>query len=309
MPDVGIIGLGPHWETRYRPVLQKMRNRVRVRAIHDPVFSRAQTAASELACDASQGILTLLRRPDIRAILILDYNWQVPLALRFACDLGKPLYLGGKMSQQIAALQQIHHAVTDRGIEVMPEFPRRYAPSTTRLKELIVTRLGRVTQLNITTSKAPAELARESLLGLADWCQYLIGAAPEQVRRRQCSAQEIMEFQFRPTKGETPPVSARIQLEVCEQTAAPPNGIECVCQAEIQCEHGSAWIKSPQDLSWKNGTDAQSERLTSERQDVEVMLDHFCRRVVGGLIPVPSLEDACRALSWLEIPVEPDSTE
>ncbi|MFO1021393.1 MAG: hypothetical protein U0903_11960 [Planctomycetales bacterium] len=306
MPDVGIIGLGPHWETRYRPVLQKMRNRVRVRAIHDPVFSRAETAAAELECDASQGVLTLLRRPDIRAVLILDYNWQVPLALRYACDLGKPLYLGGKISQQISALQQIHHAVTDRGIEVMPEFPRRYAPSTARLKELLVTRLGKVKQLLITTSKAPAELAHEALIGLADWCQYLIGGTPEIVRRRQRSAQEIMEIQFRPSKTESSPVSARIQLELCDQTSAPGVDGECHYQAEIQCEHGSAWIKSPQDLSWKNGTDAQNERLTSERQDVEVMLDHFCRRVVGGLIPVPSLEDACRAVKWLEIPAEQD---
>jgi hypothetical protein len=26
------------------------------------------------------------------------------------------------------------------------------------------------------------------------------------------------------------------------------------------------------------------------------MLDHFCRRVVGGLIPVPDIGDICRGL-------------
>jgi hypothetical protein len=38
-----------------------------------------------------------------------------------------------------------------------------------------------------------------------------------------------------------------------------------------------------------------TESLTTDRTDVEVMLDHFTRRVLGGLIPVPTLEDVQRA--------------
>ncbi len=37
------------------------------------------------------------------------------------------------------------------------------------------------------------------------------------------------------------------------------------------------------------------EGLATERTETEVLLDHFCRRAVGGLIPVPSLEDFLRA--------------
>jgi hypothetical protein len=36
--------------------------------------------------------------------------------------------------------------------------------------------------------------------------------------------------------------------------------------------------------------------LSHDRPEVEVMLDHFCRRVVGGLIPVADLLDICRSL-------------
>ena len=40
---------------------------------------------------------------------------------------------------------------------------------------------------------------------------------------------------------------------------------------------------------------AAAESLAAERSEIEVMLDHFSRRVVGGLVPVPTLEDVRRA--------------
>ncbi len=47
---------------------------------------------------------------------------------------------------------------------------------------------------------------------------------------------------------------------------------------EIICEHGSARIRNQTELTWRNGTDAAVEILTTERSEIEVMLDHFCRR-------------------------------
>jgi hypothetical protein len=37
--------------------------------------------------------------------------------------------------------------------------------------------------------------------------------------------------------------------------------------------------------------------LTGEREDLELMLDHFARRVAGGLVPVPTFEDLQHAWS------------
>jgi hypothetical protein len=45
---------------------------------------------------------------------------------------------------------------------------------------------------------------------------------------------------------------------------------------------------------WRTEHEQGDESLLSERSDVEVMLDHFCRRVVGGLIPVADLGDVRR---------------
>jgi len=41
------------------------------------------------------------------------------------------------------------------------------------------------------------------------------------------------------------------------------------------------------------------ESLDAERNETEVMLDHFSRRIVGGLIPIPTLDDVLRAIDVL----------
>lgn len=51
----------------------------------------------------------------------------------------------------------------------------------------------------------------------------------------------------------------------------------------------------PTTVEWTADGKQQSEELTAERTETEVLLDHFCRRAVGGLIPVPTLEDLMRA--------------
>ena len=42
--------------------------------------------------------------------------------------------------------------------------------------------------------------------------------------------------------------------------------------------------------------EGKTESLTADRTEVEVMIDHFCRRLAGGLIPVADISDVCRCL-------------
>jgi hypothetical protein len=86
-------------------------------------------------------------------------------------------------------------------------------------------------------------------------------------------------------------------------------------RASVECAHGTALLEGSKDVTWylasadspgreSPGSDSKGERfvesLASDRPAVEVMLDHFCRRVVGGLIPVPTLEDLCRAFQLVD---------
>ena len=70
-------------------------------------------------------------------------------------------------------------------------------------------------------------------------------------------------------------------------------------QITVDCHDGQALLIGERQIHWQVQSDRRSETLASERSDVEVMLDHFCRRVVGGLIPVADLNDIHRSLCVL----------
>lgn len=297
MPDVGIIGLGPTWESRYLPVLRKLRNRVRVRAVYDPVFCRAQHAAVELESDVSEGIHSLVQRRDLRAVLILDSNWQSTYAIKAACDSGKAVYLGGKMPLNLPLLDHLHQHLSSRGIETMAEFPWRYVPCTTRLKELMVTRLGPVKSIRISSATGNTQRPIETSIGLIDLCQYLVGTSPEKIESTHEGESRVYRLSFRKSKQSIEAASAEIEMHTARNTDCSD---EDSLLGEIICEHGSARIRNQSELTWRNGTDAAVEVLTTDRSEIEVMLDHFCRRVVGALVPIPSLDDTCRVLQWLQ---------
>jgi|GEM_PF-919745 len=69
----------------------------------------------------------------------------------------------------------------------------------------------------------------------------------------------------------------------------------------IQCERGRAEIRSASEVAWQvDGQPLESEKLTSDRSEHDIMLDLFCRRVAGGLIPVPDYFDVSHALRIVE---------
>src|SRR5262249_41049580 len=70
--------------------------------------------------------------------------------------------------------------------------------------------------------------------------------------------------------------------------------------AMVQCEKGTAWLEGVDQVVWESGGQQKSESVASDRPGVEVMLDQFARRAVGGLLPVPTLEDLFRAYRHVE---------
>ena len=64
---------------------------------------------------------------------------------------------------------------------------------------------------------------------------------------------------------------------------------------------GVAEIRSASEVAWRSGDrPMESEKLTSDRSEHDIMLDLFCRRVAGGLIPVPDFFDVSHALRMIE---------
>ena len=75
MVRIGIIGLGPYWEQRYEPALRMMDQRIQIKAIYDPVRSRAAEQAAEYwNADVVSGIGCLVSRYPLDAFFIIAFS-------------------------------------------------------------------------------------------------------------------------------------------------------------------------------------------------------------------------------------------
>ncbi|HEY3963940.1 MAG TPA: hypothetical protein VGM05_05235 [Planctomycetaceae bacterium] len=314
MLQVGLIGLGSEWEQRFRPALGRLSKRLQVRSVYATVGSHAEQAAAELECDAAPGLLALIERDDVRALLILETDWHEGIPVWFACQLGKPVFLAGRLANRLCSTD-LHRQAAAAGVTLMPDLGHRYTPVTSRLRELIATRLGRPLTIDIAAGSGGHAgfddvgswgTARDSFACAIDWCISLIGTAPTAVvpvrhtdTAGMTGAQQY-DVEFRRPSSGGDAARATIRIAAAHHPAVSVNGGATGLlfpQVKIQCANGTALLKPPCGIVWDVGGQPVSESLTADRTDVEVMFDHFSRRVLGGLIPVPTLDDVQRARS------------
>ena len=124
--NVGLIGIGPNWWTRYEPVVRSMRERICIRAVFDHVTIRAESVAASFKATAVGGVLALVDRTDVDAVLVLNPDWHEHALLDFICSKGKPVYLGVRPVKDLLSIDQLHTISILTGTPVMPEFDRRY---------------------------------------------------------------------------------------------------------------------------------------------------------------------------------------
>ncbi len=314
MINLGIVGLGPVWESRYRPVLDKLQHRVRIRAVFDPVASRCDEVAATLRAAPYQGVLALLTHADVRGILLLDSSWYGNALIHFLGQMRKPVYLAGSLGEDRDELARLRSLVESEGLLVMPEFSRRFTPATCRLHELIATRLGRPKHIAIdaihpapnSTEAIPGQKAgTDFMVGLLDWCRYVVRqttirleAYPLDPALPAGKPHHRVAIEFGDSR-EHGPVRSTAELRVYHHEAPldPAASNPSAVSFTILCEKGEAMIDGPAQIRWRlTGGEIEIESLIADRSEVEVMIDHFCRRLVGGLIPVADISDVCRCL-------------
>ncbi|HYW79753.1 MAG TPA: Gfo/Idh/MocA family oxidoreductase [Thermoguttaceae bacterium] len=190
---VGLIGMGGEWHSRHGPALRALADRFEVRAVCEQVSHLAEQAAIEFGATTVDGYQELTRREDIDAVLILATQWYGALPILAACESGKAVYCAAGLDLEPDEAQLVKQRVEQAGIAFMVEFPRRQAPATVRLKELIATRLGAPRLLfchrrapidkckTYPTGSAPGRRGRSDLLELVDWCSYVVGRKPSRV--------------------------------------------------------------------------------------------------------------------------------
>jgi predicted dehydrogenase len=317
---VGIVGLGTHWESRYLPALRTLADRFEVRGICEQVAHRAERAAVELSAVAVDGFRALAGRDDVDAILYLADQWYGPTPILAACEHGKAVYSAISFPYDATEAQLLRSRVEESGIAFMAELPRRHAPATVRIKELIATRLGpprllfchRRVPLSASAGPAPprdrASEARD-LMELVDWCRYVAGCEPTSVvavRHAESDAGDADDYQMmsldfsqtgRVGEGVLAQVSCGYYMPKCWEEAVsfrPPPALQVVC------ENGIAFIDLPASLVWFDEVGRHQEALDSERPVGEQMLLQFHRKVTSLVRHLSGLDDTLRAMQIVQ---------
>jgi predicted dehydrogenase len=313
---IGIIGLGDAWESRHRPALRSLMDRFEVKAVCCEVAHLAEQAAREFQAQAVDGFRALTERDDIDAVFVLSPDWYGLLPIIAACDAGKAVYCAVGLDVAPEQARDLRERVQSAGIAFMAEFPRRQAPATLRLKELICTRLGQPRLLFCHQRRAvarpgakrngkhPVSDTRE-LMELVDWCRYVVAEEPTSVVGiRHFNVTEgneddyqMMSLDFSP--GGEPGTGATAQISSGHYIPANwPEAVSFRPPAAIQvaCEKGIAFVDLPANLTWFDGAGRHMEQLDSERPVGEQLLTLFHRSITSLVRKTADLEDAYRAL-------------
>ncbi len=190
---LGLLGLSEDWNTRYLPALRTLQDRFELVGVYSSVSTFADTVAREFGTGRYDGFRELIRRDDVDAVLVLENQWYGIMPILAACDYGKAIYCGSEIGFDPEQATQVRQEVDRSGVAFMAEFPRRFAPASLRLKELIATRLGpaqllfchkRITcEPNGSRGRSLDEKADRELMELIDWCSFIVG---RRVRSIQC---------------------------------------------------------------------------------------------------------------------------
>lgn len=310
---VGLIGLGPTWEQHYREAVRRLSSKVCVRAVCDAVHVRAAAGAREFHAATLSSPWLLSQRRDIKAWLILDPGWFGIYPAELAVWCGRPALFANCFGSDPQRLSELFVSASERGETLLVEFPQRFLPATTRLRELIATKLGPVRRITLqipspcSDKTAAAQWLVEQqadCVGLLDWCACVVGhpAASVEFESNSTGSRFQVSFVARPgTAPLDPPLAEIILAKVARDEDRQPRRL-------IECERGSATIASATNIAWLTETEQADESLSQERSPFEIVLDQFCRRALGGLAPVPTLSDAVRSLAMLQAATDSLST-
>jgi predicted dehydrogenase len=322
---VGLIGLGDLWQSRHRPALMALSDRFDVRAICCEVAEKSKLAAKEFDAIPMDGFRAMVERDDIDAVLALSPDWYGPLPILAACEAGKAVYSSAALDVSEGQALEIRQRIEKSGVAFMAELPRRHAPATVRLKELIATRLG-PPRLLFCHERMPMEsqsnslrrgeycpLAWRHLMELVDWCRYLVNDDPESVIsaiHEQHDEQtdlfyQMVSLQFSPrdqpnnngaVSSGCPPQAQLSVGHYIPQRWKDALSFKRPASVQVCCENGMAFIDLPSSLIWFDDGGQHTESLESERSVGEQMLDRFHRAVTSFIRKTTDPEDAYRAM-------------
>ena len=308
---VGVVGLGRLWEARHKPALAKLKDRFAVVAVYDQVARRAEIEAAAVGCRAAEGLVALIDRPDVDVVYLLTPQWFGLHPVELACALGKPIYCALPIACEDEELVRVDALVRSSGVPFMPEFARRFYPTSIRLRELLATTLGaprlivghgrlfgfdRYGQPGPSTQIAPASLLVDPGSYLIDWCRFVFGAEPTTVQGWAGSVLpegDVADVDYLSYVLEFGGGSAAQVSTGRYHRAAWGEATRFLPQPGLQvfAERGVAWLEMPDRIQWSDASGTHEERMTLEPTVGELLNDHFHRLVRGDETLAPSWDD------------------
>jgi predicted dehydrogenase len=299
--SVALIGVGPTWELHYREAVEYLSARLSVRAVCDPVYVRAVAIADEFQAFPVTSPWVLAQRKDLHAWLILDPGWLDTYPADLAVQTGRPTLFANSFSSGFPKLERLFRHSLESGETLMPEFPERFTAATIRLRELMATRLGPVRRIEIAVPAAgPGTLeswlkqSQPECIAVLDWCAYVVGHSVVSARIRPSPEGDQLHLNFAIRDDSHP----EVPHAVINLFPATPDSF---LRRTIHCQQGSATICSPTQIEWMIDDKRTNESLDHERSPQSIILDQFCRRALGGLLPVPTLKEALQAIAAAQL--------
>jgi predicted dehydrogenase len=318
---VGVVGLGRLWEARHKPALAKMTDRFSVVAVYDQVARRAEIEAGQIGCKAVDGLMELIDRPDVDVVYLLTPQWFGLHPIEVACSLGKPIYCALPLTCPDDELVRVDALVRSSGVPFMPEFARRFYPTSIRLRELLATRLGRPRlvvgqgrlfgfdrygQPGPSTQIAPASLLVDPGSYLIDWCRFVFQAEPETVQGwagtilpgADGADADYLTYLLEFEGGAAAQVStSRYHRGAWGEASRflPQPGLQ------VFAERGVAWLEMPDRIQWTDHEGVHDERLPLEPTVGELLNDHFHRLVRGDRTLAPGWDDAVAVARLIDL--------
>ncbi len=308
---IGVVGVGPAWESRHLPALRALSDRFEVRAVCDPVHHRAQQVAQQFDAAVHDGFRVLTGREDIDGVLLLSAGFYGPTPIYAACDLGKAVYCAAAIDLPDEEALALCCRVKESGIAFMAEFPCRLSPATLRLKELIATRLGAPRLLccnrrRVTPAKPGAgDRCVRDLVELVDWCRYVVDAEPTSLLStgHQATGSDqhdyfsvSLDFSHEGKTG-TGPLAIIGCGDYVAESLQESIAYRRPADLKVVCEKGIAFVDLPNTVAWFDAAGQHLETLDHERPVGEQLLLLFHRAIESLLLKSSSLDDAYRAIS------------
>ena len=282
---IGVIGLGRRWP-RYRRALLALKGEARLQAVCDAAPAAAQEEARALGCAASGGVLELIERDDVDALLLTGGQWFGLWPLEHAARAGKPVLCAADLVRD------------ERADELRPKLEAAAVHVTAwPAFELLTEAAGQ--QLGESLGSPRLALAAHVGGGGAD---PLDGGAALALVQALADVFASAPLEVTASGVETSPgfasVVLRFEAGVAQLTlwAGPSDAGRT--WVEVECEGGSLRAEMPRRLGWRDPEGLHELELPRGLAEVWVV-DRFVQAVKNGEAPPYPYVRAHQALTWL----------